>query len=51
MKADISMRRNYISIILLAVFFFVFLGAEYLFDNCMMHVTDAAGVVREYITG
>lgn len=53
MKADISMRRNYISIILLAVFFFVFLGAEYLFDNCMMHVTDAAGVVRaqNYVLG
>lgn len=53
MKANISMRRNYISIILLAVFFFVFLGAEYFFDNCMMHVTDMDGVVRaqNYVLG
>lgn len=53
MKANISMRRNYISIILLAVFFFVFLGTEYLFDNCMMHVTDMDGVVRaqNYVLG
>lgn len=53
MKANISMRRNYISIILLAVFFFVFLGTEYLFDNCMMHVTDMDGIVRaqNYVLG
>lgn len=53
MKAIMSMRRNYISIILLAVFFFVFLGTEYLFDNCMMHVTDMDGVVRaqNYVLG
>lgn len=53
MKANISMRRNYISIILLAVFFFAFLGTEYLFDNCMMHVTDMDGVVRaqNYVLG
>ena len=31
---------------MLVVFFFAFLGTEYLFDNCMMYVTDASGVVR-----
>lgn len=36
----------YANIIMLAVFFFAFLGTEYLFDNCMMYVTDASGVVR-----
>lgn len=32
-------------IIVLALFLFVFLGMEYLFDNCMAMVTDASGVV------
>lgn len=46
MRAGAKKGIIYGNIILLAVFFFVFLGTEYLFDNCMMHVTDAAGVVR-----
>lgn len=33
-------------ITLLALFFFVFLGLEYFFDNQMAYVTDADGVVR-----
>ena len=33
------------SIVVLALFLFVFLGMEYLFDNCMAMVTDASGVV------
>ena len=32
-------------IAVLALFLFVFLGMEYLFDNCMAMVTDASGVV------
>lgn len=46
MKASAKKGTIYGNVALLAVFFFVFLGTEYLFDNCMMHVTDAAGVVR-----
>lgn len=44
MKTGTKKEAIYVS--MLAVFFFVFLGTEYLFDNCMMAVTDAAGVVR-----
>ncbi len=46
MKASAKKATIYGNIVMLAAFFFVFLGTEYLFDNCMMHVTDAAGVVR-----
>ena len=46
MRAGTKKGTIYVSISMLAVFFFVFLGTEYLFDNCMMGVTDAAGVVR-----
>ena len=46
MKAGTKKETIYVSISMLAVFFFVFLGTEYLFDNCMMDVIDAAGVVR-----
>lgn len=37
----------------LALFFFVFLGTEYLFDNCLASATDAEGVVRaqNYVLG
>lgn len=37
----------------LAIFFFVFLGTEYLFDNCMASVTDSVGVVKaqNYVLG
>lgn len=46
MKANAKKETIYVNIIMLAVFFFAFLGTEYLFDNCMMYVTDASGVVR-----
>lgn len=46
MKANAKKGTIYANIIMLAVFFFAFLGTEYLFDNCMMYVTDASGVVR-----
>ena len=36
---------NLIIIVILALFNFVFLGTEYLFDNMMMYVSDAKGVV------
>ena len=32
-------------ILAIAVFNFVFLGNEYMYDNMMMYVTDAGGVV------
>lgn len=37
----------------LGIFYFVFLGSEYLFDNMMAYVTDSAGVVlaQSYILG
>ena len=46
MKANAKKETIYANIIMLAVFFFAFLGTEYLFDNCMMYLTDASGVVR-----
>ncbi len=46
MRAGAKKGTTYVGISMLAVFFFVFLGTEYLFDNCMVAVTDAAGVVR-----
>lgn len=41
------------SVMALALFNFIFLGTEYLFDNRMAYVTDAAGVVtaQSYILG
>ena len=41
------------SILMLGIFYFVFLGAEYYFDNMMAFVTDADGVVlaQSYILG
>ena len=42
MKTD---RKVVISILAIAVFNFVFLGNEYMYDNMMMYVIDAGGVV------
>lgn len=41
------------SVILLALFYFLFLGSEYLFDNIMCYYTDSQGVVlaQSYILG
>ena len=36
-------------ILAIAVFNFVFLGNEYMYDNMMMYVTDAGGVVTDQI--
>lgn len=42
-----------VSVILVALFNFIFLGAEYLFDDMMAYVTDKEGVViaQSYILG
>lgn len=50
MKTD---RKVVISILAIAVFNFVFLGNEYMYDNMMMYVIDAGGVVtaQNYILG
>ena len=41
------------SVILLALFYFLFLGSEYLFDNSIIYHTDSHGVViaQSYILG
>ena len=41
------------AILTLGIFYFVFLGAEYLFDNMMAYATDSDGVVlaQSYILG
>lgn len=49
-----QLRKNRIyCMLILSLFLFVFLGTEYLFDNCMALVTDAPGVVaaQSYILG
>mgnify|MGYP004459539097 FL=1 len=46
--------KNHIrSVILLALFYFLFLGSEYLFDNSIIYHTDSHGVViaQSYILG
>lgn len=53
MKIDLENRKRILSIVALAFFNFVFLGAEYMFDNMMTYVTDSEGVVlaESYILG
>lgn len=45
MREVLKKRENIRAIIILGIFFFVFLGAEYLFDNSMAKLTDSSGVV------
>lgn len=45
MREVLKQRENIRAIIILGIFFFVFLGAEYLFDNSMAKITDSSGVV------
>ncbi len=47
------MREKIHGIVLLGIFYFIFLGAEYLFDNMMANHTDSDGVVmaQSYILG
>ena len=49
MKANAKKETIYANISMLAVFFFAFLGTEYLFDNCMMYVTDEFDFLRDKI--
>lgn len=42
---DYNLRKQLYSVIILALFHFVFLGSEYLFDNCMALVINASDVV------
>lgn len=53
MKIDMFNKKITTVIIALAFFNFIFLGAEYLFDNMMTYVTNAEGVVlaESYILG
>lgn len=53
MKIDVSYKRAAITVAVLALFNFIFLGVEYLFDNMMTYVTDARGVVlaESYVLG
>ena len=45
MRKELQNRKIVEIIAALALFHFVFLGSEYLFDGMMMYVTDSAGVV------
>lgn len=45
MREVLKKRENIRAIIILGIFFFVFLGEEYLFDNSMAELTDSSGVV------
>ena len=53
MFAQLKEKTVWTAIVRLGVFFFVFLGLEYLFDNLMAAVTDSTGVVRaqSYVLG
>lgn len=53
MKKEFSRPETIYTVATLSIFYFVFLGAEYLFDNMMAYVTDAKGVVlaQNYILG
>ena len=53
MKIDVSHKKAAITVAVLALFNFIFLGVEYLFDNMMTYVTDARGVVlaESYVLG
>ena len=46
MFAQLKEKTVWTAIVRFGVFFFVFLGLEYLFDNLMAAVTDSTGVVR-----
>lgn len=53
MKTDSFNRKTVVAIVALAFFNFVFLGAEYMYDNMMAYIVDAKGVVlaESYILG
>ena len=53
MREMINNKKRVYAVIILALFNFIFLGTEYLFDNMMKYVTDSKGVViaQSYILG
>ncbi|MGN0290564.1 MAG: helix-turn-helix transcriptional regulator [Lachnospiraceae bacterium] len=53
MKTELINKRIMFAVVALAFFNFVFLGAEYMYDNMMAYVTNAKGVVaaESYILG
>ena len=53
MKREFGDKKRLEAVFMLALFYFVFLGMEYLYDNMMSYVTDARGVVlaESYILG
>ena len=53
MKREFGDKKRLEAVFALALFYFVFLGTEYLYDNMMSYVTDARGVVlaESYILG
>lgn len=53
LNIDLEHKRILKAIVALALFSFIFLGTEYMFDNMMAYVTDAEGVVtaQSYILG
>lgn len=53
MKTDSFNRKTVVAIVAMAFFNFVFLGAEYMYDNMMAYIVDAKGVVlaESYILG
>ena len=53
MREIINNKKRVYAVIILALFNFIFLGTEYLFDNMMKYVTDSKGVViaQSYILG
>lgn len=53
MKIDLENRKRILSVVALAFFNFVFLGAEYMFDNMMTYVASSESVVlaESYILG
>lgn len=45
MKNELEQKNNLVAIGALAIFYFVFLGGEYLFDNMIAHYLSSAKVV------
>lgn len=53
MKREFGDKKRLEAVFMLALFYFAFLGTEYLYDDMMAYVTDARGVVlaESYILG
>ena len=49
MKNELEQKNNLVAIGALAIFYFVFLGGEYLFDNMIAHYLSSAKVVVDIL--